>query len=107
MPQSAIVDDDLILRLQRQLPLLAHGRPALLDFLRARGVIGSGSPRLKVVGVFQAGQRGDLMCRFIIEGDVSNQSFVVPLTGVALSRRHPAARELAQHRKQSSSSGAA
>lgn len=102
MPRSAIV-----LRLQRQLPLPAHGRPALLDFLRARGVIGSASPRLKLVGVFQAGPRGDLMCRFIIEGDASNQSFVAPLADVALNRRHPAAKELARRVEWRFSSGAA
>ncbi|MDP3552931.1 hypothetical protein [Methylocystis sp.] len=78
--------------LRRALPLAAHARPALLAFLRARGVNGRGAPRLIVLDVFDAGEDRGLMCRFAIAEDGEASSFIAPLAQVALARRHPAAR---------------
>jgi hypothetical protein len=84
----------LVQRLQRALPLGARGRPALLAFLRARGVIGSIAPRLKVIGIFPAGAQGEFLCRFTIEDGLGMETFVAPLDQLALDRRHPVARKL-------------
>lgn len=96
----------LIQRLQRGLPLFAHARPALLAFLCARGTIGGVLLRLKIVNLFRAGQDGDLMCRFSIEGRGRDETFLAPFAQFALDRRHMAARELAL-RRQSFRHGAA
>lgn len=87
-------EDVLIQRLQRALPLGARGRPALLAFLRARGVIGSIAPRLKVISIIPAGAQSGFMCRFTIEDSALAETFVAPLGQLALDRRHPAARKL-------------
>ena len=47
-----------IQNLRRALPLSAHARPALIGFLRERGVIGRGAPRLVVLDIFDAGDGG-------------------------------------------------
>lgn len=103
---STTDDDYLLWRLQCQLPLLARGRPALLALLRSRGVIGNVSSRLKIVGVVQPGQRGDFMCRFVIEGGTNAETFLAPLAQLALDRRYPIARELVRHRLQTVRPGA-
>ncbi|ULO24589.1 hypothetical protein [Methylocystis sp. SB2] len=77
--------------LRRAIPVSAHARPALLTFLRARGVIGPGSPRLKVIDVFDAGDDRGLMCRFTIAGEVEGRGFVAPLAQLALERRRAVA----------------
>ncbi|MFZ3181203.1 MAG: hypothetical protein WA156_13575 [Methylocystis silviterrae] len=87
-------EDALVQRLQRALPLGARGRPALLAFLRARGVIGNIAPRLKVIGIFPAGAQGEFLCRFSVEDGVGAETFVAPLGQLALDRRHLAARKL-------------
>jgi hypothetical protein len=84
----------LVQRLQRALPLRARGRPALLAFLRARGVIGSIAPKLKVIGIFPAGAQGEFLCRFTVEDGVEMETFVAPLDQLALDRGHPVARKL-------------
>ncbi len=81
-----------ILHLRRALPLSAHPRPALIAFLRARGLIGRAAPRLIVLDVFDAGADRGLMCRFAIAEDGEASSFISPLAQVALARRNPAAR---------------
>jgi hypothetical protein len=87
-------EDALVQRVQRALPLGARGRPALLAFLRARGVIGSIAPRLKVIGIFPAGSQGEFLCRFTVEDGDWAETFVAPLGQLALDRRHSAARKL-------------
>ncbi len=82
----------LVQNLRRALPLSAHPRPALISFLRERGVIGRGAPRLVVLDIFDAGAAGGLMCRFAIAEDSEAASFIAPLAQVALQRKHPAAR---------------
>lgn len=78
--------------LRRALPLSAHPRPPLLAFLRERGIVTRGAPRLIVLDVFNAGYAGGVMCRFAIAEDSEASSFIAPLAQVALERRHPAAR---------------
>lgn len=73
--------------LRRALPVSAHARPSLLDFLRARGAIGRASPRLMVVDIFDAGEDRGLMCRFTIAGETEGAAFVAPLAQLALDRR--------------------
>jgi hypothetical protein len=95
MRRARSQEDVLIQRLQRALPLGARGRPALLAFLRARGVIGSIAPRLKVIGIFPAGAEGEFLCRFTVEDSAFAKTFVAPLGQLALDRRHSAARDIA------------
>ncbi len=90
----------LVQNLRRTLPLSAHPRPALIAFLRARGLIGRAAPRLIVLDVFDAGEDRGLMCRFAIAEDGEASSFIAPLAQVALARRHPAARlRVGRHRQ--------
>ncbi len=96
----------LVQNLRRALPLSAHPRPALLAFLRARGLIGRAAPRLIVLDIFDAGEDRGLMCRFAIAEDSEASSFIAPLAQVALARRHPAAR-LRVGRQRQPPSGAA
>ncbi len=77
----------LVQNLRRALPLSAHARPALIAFLRERGVIARGAPRLVILDIFDA---GDVLCRFAIAEDSGASSFIAPLAQVALERRHPA-----------------
>ncbi len=92
-------EDILVQRLQRALPLGARGRPALLAFLRTRGIIGSIAPRLKVIGIFPSGAQSEFMCRFTIEGSARDETFVAPLGQLALDRRHPATQKLDVRRR--------
>ena len=75
--------------LRRALPLSAHPRPPLIGFLRERGVVTRGAPRLVVLDIFDAGAAGGLMCRFAIAEDSEASSFIAPLAQVALERRYP------------------
>ncbi len=77
--------------LRRALPVPAHARRALIAFLRARGAIGRGSPRLTVFDVFDAGAERGLMCRFTIAGETDGAAFVAPLAQLALERRRAVA----------------
>ena len=85
-----------ILRLRLTLPLSAHPRPALIAFLRERGVVAHGAPRLVVLDVFDA---GGMMCRFALAEDGDASSFIAPLAQVALARRHPARLRVARRRR--------
>lgn len=96
MSRSAIVDDDLLWRLQRALPLIARGRSPLLAFLRSRATIGNVSPKLKIVGIFRAGEQEEFMCRFTIDDSGCSKIFCAPLDQLAVDRRYPVARELLQ-----------
>jgi hypothetical protein len=78
--------------LRRALPLSAHPRTTLIGFLRERGVVTRGAPRLVVLDIFDAGAAGGLMCRFAIAENRESASFMAPLAQLALQRRHPAAR---------------
>ncbi|MCQ4191400.1 hypothetical protein, partial [Methylocystis suflitae] len=80
----------LVQNLRRALPLSAHARPALIAFLRERGVIARGAPRLVILDIFDAGDAGGVLCRFAIAEDSGASSFIAPLAQVALDRRHPA-----------------
>ncbi|MGD9658115.1 MAG: hypothetical protein AB7U61_10865 [Methylocystis sp.] len=88
----------LVQNLRRALPLSAHPRPALIAFLRERGVVTRGAPRLAVLDVFDAGGAAGLMCRFAIAG-VDASSFVAPLEQVAFERRHPTRPRLLRRRR--------
>ncbi|MGD9545877.1 MAG: hypothetical protein AB7F41_00595 [Methylocystis sp.] len=95
-----------IQNLRRALPLPAHARPALIAFLRERGVIARGAPRLIILDVFDAGAAGGLMCRFSIADGAEASSFIAPLAQVALERKHPERPRLLR-RRQAPPSGAA
>ncbi len=92
--------------LRRALPVSAHARPALLAFLRARGAIGRGSPRLTVIDIFDAGQDRGLMCRFTIAGEGEARGFVAPLAQLALERRRAVASDASLRRRHSYRPGA-
>ncbi len=92
---------------RRALPLSAHARPALIAFLRERGVVAHGATRLVILDIFDAGDAGGVMCRFAIAEDSEASSFIAPLAQVALQRRHPAARLRAGRRRQPLPPGAA
>jgi hypothetical protein len=90
----------VIHNLRHALPLSAHARPALIGFLRERGVIGRGAPRLVVLDIFDARAAGGIMCRFAIAEDSEAASFIAPLAQLALARRQPAARLRAGRQRQ-------
>ncbi|MGJ0424668.1 hypothetical protein [Methylocystis sp.] len=96
----------LVHHLRRALPLSAHARPALIAFLRERGVITRGATRLVILDIFDAGDAGGVLCRFAIAEDSEASSFIAPLTQVAIERRHPA-RLRAGRRRQPPPPGAA
>lgn len=97
---AAIQEEQLAWRLQCFLPLPAHGRPALLKFLRGSGVMFRNSPRLMVTGVFRAGNGKGLMGQFAVEGaEESPRLFVAPIEHLAFERGHPIVRDLAVYRK--------
>jgi len=85
--------------LRRALPLSGHPRPALIAFLRERGLNGRGAPRLIVLDVFDAGDAGGLMCRFAVAEDGGGASFIAPLAQVALQRRRPVRSRVARQRR--------
>ena len=89
----------LVQNLRRALPASAHPRGALLDFLRERGVVTRGAPRLVILDVFDAGTASGMMCRFAIAEDGEAASFIAPLAQVALERRHPARLRVARRRQ--------
>jgi hypothetical protein len=94
MNEVSYRESGAIARLRQALPLSAHGRPALLAFLRKRFAYLGGAPRLTVTNVFYAGDQ-TLMCQFTIGDATAGQKvFVAPLYNVALDRRHPVAREI-------------
>jgi len=105
MDSDRVNRESLIHHLRDALPLSARPRPALLAFLRARGAIGRGAPRLVVVDIFDAGGTQGLMCRFEIADEIDAPSFVAPLTQVALDRRHPLAQRLAERRRHTPRTG--
>jgi hypothetical protein len=90
MDFDRITSSHYIHHLHRALPLPAHARPALIAFLRERGVVTRGAPRLVILDVFDAGAASGMMCRFAIAEDGEAASFIAPLAQVALQRRHPA-----------------
>jgi hypothetical protein len=83
-------------QLRRSLPAPAHARQPLLGYLQSTQIIGSTSPRLRIVNVFPNDHGENIMCQFTIDGDASARIFVAPLTQLALNRRHPSAREAAK-----------
>ena len=89
--------ESLVHSLRDALPLHARPRPALLAFLRARGVNARSAPKLVIVDILDAGAR-NLMCRFMIAGDVET-SFVAPLAQIAFDRSHPLVQSLAARRR--------
>lgn len=89
----------ILQNLRRALPVSAHARPALLDFMRARGAIGNAAPRLTIIDIFDAGQDRGLMCRFSIAGEAEGRGFVAPLAQLALIRRRVAASDASLRRR--------
>ncbi|MGD9545486.1 MAG: hypothetical protein AB7F41_13685 [Methylocystis sp.] len=98
--------DSLVQSLRSALPLSARPRPALLDFLRARGASGRNAPRLVIVDIFNAGAQG-LMCRFKIADESDAADFVAPLAQIALDRRYRSAQRLVAHPRHASRRDAA
>lgn len=96
---------NFIQNLRRALPLSAHARPPLIAFLRARGVIGRGAPRLVILDAFDAGEASGLMCRFAIAGEVERRAFVTPLAQLALDRCRAAALDSSLRRRHFPRSG--
>ena len=95
-------------RLRLALPLVAHGKPALLRFLRGRLSLGRTSPPLTVTNVFYAGGDRGFMCHFVVDGaSGASRAFVAPIGQLALDRRHPIIREIAVYRKRKASLAAA
>ncbi|NUJ80409.1 hypothetical protein HUN39_10295 [Methylocystis sp. FS] len=107
MDLDRIERGSLVQNLRRALPLSAHPKQALIAFLRERGVVTRGAPRLVVLDIFDAGAAGGLMCRFAIAEDGEASSFIAPLTQVALYRRHPGARSRVVRRRKAPPPGAA
>lgn len=81
-------------RLRRTLPVSGYPRPTLLTELRIRKAVGRSTPQLKVIDVIDTGDGKELLCRFLV-GDHDARSFVAPLSQIALDRRHPLARAVA------------
>jgi len=106
MDFNRITSSQFIHQLRGALPLPAHARPALIVFLRERGVVTRGAPRLVILDVFNAGEVGGLMCRFAVAENSDSSNFIAPLAQVALERRHPA-RLRAGRRRSAPPSGAA
>jgi hypothetical protein len=107
MNRGRVTQTNLIDSLRRALPLSAHPRPTLVVFLRERGVVGRGSPRLVIVDVFDAGAAGGLMCRFAVAENKEAAGFITPLAQVALDRRHSIALSRPERRLQTAAPGAA
>ncbi len=100
MIPPAISDGGLIWRLQRSLPLPAHGRPALLIFLRAHKALKQRSPRLTVINIFDAGGASGLMCQFIVEDMIeSRRIFVAPISQFSFERGHPIRQQIAAYQR--------
>lgn len=106
MDSGHVKQENLVQSLRDALPLSARPRPALLAFLRVRGMSSRNAPRLVIVDIFDAGAQG-LMCRFEIAGDVSACGFVAPLAHIALDRRYRFMQRLAAHPRPASRPGAA
>ncbi len=87
----------LVHNLRDALPLSGRPRPALLAFLRARGVIGRSAPKLVIVDLVDTAAQ-DLMCRFMIAGDAAS-NFVAPLAQIAFDRRNPIVKRFAARRR--------
>jgi|GEM_PF-1472066 hypothetical protein len=93
-------EEQFISRLQRMLPLTAHGRPPLLAFLRKNMSIERTSPRLTVTNVFYAGEQRGLMCHFVVsDATEMKKVFVAPIEQLAFERRQPITQEIPAHRK--------
>jgi hypothetical protein len=92
--------DRFLWRLQCQLPLSAHGRPALTAFLRNRIANIKFAPHLKVTNVFHSGAAGGLMYPFLVEDSAAEKYlFVAPVEQLAFDRRYPNSREIALCRR--------
>jgi hypothetical protein len=86
--------------LRRTLPISGHPRSMLLAELRLRKAAGRATPKVKIIDVFDLGDDGGVMCRFLLD-DGDARSFVAPLSQVALVRRHPLAQAIAACRRPS------
>ncbi|MGJ0621575.1 MAG: hypothetical protein ACR65Z_12825 [Methylocystis sp.] len=89
--------ESLVHSLRDALPLPARPRPALLSFLRARGVIGRSAPKLVIVDIVDTATQ-DAMCRFMIASDGAS-NFVAPLAHIAFDRKNPSFKRFATRRR--------
>lgn len=81
------IDMDLLRRrISRTRRVVACARAPLVAFLRDRHVLLSASPRLILTGVIDDGSEHEPMCRFIVEGDGRERSFVAPLSQLSFGR---------------------
>lgn len=97
-----LVDDPetLARRLQRFLPLPAHGRPQLVGMLKKRSSKFTASARLIVTNVYYIGGKAGLMCQIdLASGEPCSSVLVVPITVLAFDRRHPISRDVAEYRR--------
>lgn len=99
MDFDRVKSTNFVHHLRRALPLPAHPKEALIAFLRERGVVARGAPRLVILDVFDAGDAGELMCRFAVAEDRDGSSFIAPLAQVALQRRHSARSRVTRRRQ--------
>jgi hypothetical protein len=88
--------EELVERMRRALPLVAHARPPLLTFLRHCIARDTAAPRLTVTNVFDAGDAQGVMCQFAVHDWQAGRSiFVAPIAQIAFDRRHAISREIA------------
>jgi hypothetical protein len=99
MTSTDLRAEQLVQKLRRALPLVAHGRPSLTAVL-ARSLSSNLMPRLTVTDVFYAGEKNGLMCRIDLGAAIDEPIVVVaPISQLAFNRRHPIARDIAAYRK--------
>jgi len=90
----------LLQKLRRALPLVAHGCPSLMTML-GRNLCGANlMPPVTVTDVFYAGEENSLMCRVAVNGKIAEPVVILaPVSQLAFNRRHPIARDIAAYRK--------
>ena len=98
--QTAHPSEALARHLRGFLPLCAHCRPPLLRMLRGHAPKITASTRLLVTGVYDMGGSVGLMCKIDLDCETTSSSVLVaPITFLALDRRHPISRYVADYRR--------
>ncbi len=88
-----------IYRLRRCLPLPAHGREGLVERLKRDRPEVTKASRLYVTEVYDGGAAG-LMCAIKFDLDaLTVPALVVPLSQIAVDRRHPISKEISSYRR--------
>lgn len=76
--------------------VIAYARAPLIAFLRERLVALSASPRLILTDVIDGSPDHEPMCRFTVEGDGQERSFVAPLDQLSFGRTGQVTRPLSR-----------